>query len=101
MGVEIHRTPEPDAKAELEPLREEIDGIDTEVVRLLARRMRVATEIKKIKLQSGTATFDPAREERLKARIADMASEQGLSPDFALGLYEQILVESKRIQDSL
>lgn len=102
MGVEIQRTPEPkDNSAELEPLRQEIDEIDTEVVGLLARRMRVATEIKKTKNKNGTATFDPAREGRLKARIAEMATEQGLSPDFAVELYEHILVESKRVQDSL
>lgn len=102
MGVEIHRTPEPkDHSAELNPLREQIDTIDAEVVQLLARRMQVASEIKKIKSKTNAATFDPAREEKLKARIAEMANSQGLSEEFALSLYDSILAESRRVQDSL
>jgi chorismate mutase len=93
--------PKPETGSELEGLRGEIDQIDNTVIQVLARRMQVSKDIKKIKQETGLATFDPAREEKLKARVSEMAGQNGLSEEFCLQLYELILAESKRVQDSL
>lgn len=45
----------------LKPLREEIDQIDAELVRLLDRRGAIAREVGKSKAISGLTTFDPGR----------------------------------------
>lgn len=85
----------------LQELRGEIDQIDDDLIGLLAKRMAVAVEIKKVKQETGMATFDPGREEKLKAKVAEMAAKDGLSEEFALQLFDRILVESKRVQDNL
>ncbi len=85
----------------LNNLRDKIDSIDEEIIQLLAKRMDAAIKIKTIKLKAGMATFDPSREEKLKTRIKKLAAQNRLSEGFCLRLYELILVESKRVQDSM
>ena len=56
------------------PLRQQIDEIDMELIRLLARRQAVSTEIGKVKKMNDVPVTDPAREEealRIIQQIAD------------------------------
>ncbi len=57
-------------KRELESLREEIDQIDSEIVKLLNLRVGKASEIGKIKRLSGIDPYDPAREEQVFEKIS-------------------------------
>ena len=56
-------------KPELESLRDEIDQIDEQVVRLLNKRVRAAAEIGKIKHEMGVDPYDPSREEQVFEKI--------------------------------
>ena len=56
-------------RSELESLREEIDQIDSEIVKLLNLRVGKACEIGKIKQLSGVDPYDPAREEQVFEKI--------------------------------
>ena len=49
-------------KHNLESLRDEIDEIDTQIVRLLNQRVQAAVEIGRIKAELGVDPYDPARE---------------------------------------
>ena len=57
-------------KSELESLREEIDQIDSEIVKLLNLRVSKACEIGKIKQVSGVDPYDPAREEQVFKKLS-------------------------------
>jgi len=57
-------------KSELESLREEIDQIDSEIVKLLNLRVGKACKIGKIKQLSGVDPYDPAREEQVFEKLA-------------------------------
>ena len=50
-------------------LRDDIDAVDEEIVRLLDRRARLARKIGEIKRAEGLDTYAPARERRLMDRV--------------------------------
>jgi chorismate mutase len=64
----------------IESLREEIDRIDREIIRLIAKRQAVAGKIAKVKFTGGTPVHD---EERVKAVLEssfNYAVEQKINP---------------------
>ncbi len=67
---------------DLESLRKEIDRIDAEIVERLNERVRLASDIGKVKQKEGAAVYVPTREEeivgRLKAQSKGMLSEGAL-----------------------
>ena len=54
----------------LEDIRNEIDAIDDEMVKLFMRRMKAADEVAALKRGSGKAVLDPAREREILAKVA-------------------------------
>jgi chorismate mutase/prephenate dehydratase len=55
----------------LQPLREQIDAIDTQILALLNQRARVAQEVGHIKAQTKAPVFRPEREAQVLRGIAD------------------------------
>ena len=53
----------------LESLRDEIDEIDSQIVRLLNQRVQAAVEIGRIKDELGVDPYDPAREEEVFKKL--------------------------------
>jgi chorismate mutase/prephenate dehydratase len=58
---------------ELNELREKIDGIDAELVRLFAQRMDIAAQIGDYKKERNMPIYVPAREREKLAEVAQMA----------------------------
>ena len=84
----------------LEECRRQIDELDASIVALLNRRAMLARKIGRIKLLAGLPIIDPEREETVLRRILNRNS--GAIDDRALvGVYRQILTESRRIQNDL
>ena len=52
-------------------LREQIDAVDLELVRILNERARLVQEIVAEKAGSGKQLFDPKREEEILRRVAE------------------------------
>ncbi|HET9839471.1 MAG TPA: chorismate mutase [Candidatus Angelobacter sp.] len=50
--------------------RQEIDALDSELLRLLNRRAAIACEIATVKVASGMPAYDPGREAQVLERIA-------------------------------
>jgi len=59
-------------------LRAEIDVIDEELVRLIARRKVIALEIAKFKKENGGGDKDSARIGKVLERVGKVADEEGL-----------------------
>lgn len=74
-------------------LREEIDQIDKEIVKLLIRRMSMSREIGKTKEK----ITDKSREMKVILNVLN-TSEEKIDPVFLREIYESIITESKRLQ---
>ena len=60
---------------DIQDLRNEINGIDEELLRLFCRRMETAGEIAKIKQRDRLPVWDPAREREILGKIGDKTDE--------------------------
>ena len=79
-------------------LRDEIDRIDRELVRLVARRLHSSIEIARIKATKGLPLRSPERESELVAEVAADAERIGVDPDFAAELMTLVLDHSRHAQ---
>ncbi|MDP8952488.1 MAG: chorismate mutase [Actinomycetota bacterium] len=57
--------------ARIEELRERVDEVDRELMRVLNERARIVQEIVAIKAEAGKPLFDPRREEEILRRVAE------------------------------
>ena len=76
-------------------LRADIDLVDREIVRLLARRVRRAIEIAEIKVEEGIPLRSPDREVDLLADVREEADRLGLDPKVVHRLFEEVLDYSR------
>lgn len=67
--------------AELGRLRDEIERVDHEIIRLIAERVRLAREVGAAKHAAGLATLDHSREATVVRRAVERARDVGLSED--------------------
>ena len=75
----------------LQPLRAQLDELDAELIRLLARRAGLVQEIWAWKQAHGVPRLDPAREAELRARLLAQAESLGLSRDAVSAILERII----------
>jgi len=80
--------------------RTEIDTIDTEIVRLLEKRMEVSTEIAAYKKQAGRPVLDAAREEEKLAAVSGLAHGEW-NQAAVRELYVHIMALSRKKQESM
>jgi 3-deoxy-7-phosphoheptulonate synthase len=110
--IEVHPTPD-DARTEgphqldreeylalmhalgIVRLRADIDLVDREIVRLLARRVKRAVEIAHIKVEEGIPLRSPDREVDLLADVREEAERLGLDPKVVHRLFEEVLEYSR------
>lgn len=86
---------------DLVDLRREIDSIDNELLELLAKRMRISSEIGTYKKEHGIAVLQTGRyNEILEKRIAN-GERLGMSREFMRTFLEAIHEESVRVQVEL
>ena len=76
-------------------LRDEIDRIDRELVKLLARRQHSSIEIAKIKAHRGLPMRSPEREVELIDEARRDAANLGIDPDYISELMTLVLDHSR------
>ena len=82
---------------DLNDLRNKIDGIDAQIVKLLLERFAVVKDVADYKKQNGLEIFQKGREAEVLKKIADKIT----SPDckgYILDIYQTILETSKKSQ---
>lgn len=79
----------------LEQLRHRIDGIDEQIVALLAQRHATVQQVVAIKTAQRLPVYHPSREEDLISQRRDQALRVGLDPDHIEELYRSILRQSR------
>jgi chorismate mutase/prephenate dehydratase len=84
----------------LSQLREQIDGIDSQVLKLLNRRARLATRIGHLKGQARASVYVPSRERQIFARLEQL--NQGPLPNEAVrAIYREIISASRALEEPL
>ena len=91
---------EHDFEKKLTNLRDEIDEIDSDLVKLLQRRLSVTGKVGQLKSSVGKPIYDPIREASLFAKKREQASEAGLSPDLIEDILRRLMRDSYISQDA-
>ena len=79
---------------ELQALRQQIDQLDSELLEILCKRMKVATEIGQLKKAHNLPVLQPDRYGALMKSRVDEAQAMGLDRDFITALLTTIHAES-------
>lgn len=83
---------------EINALRDKIDTLDREIVKLLVERMGVSAEVAAYKIANGMPVLDKTREAALLDKIAALSG--GMS-DYTHEIYLEILKQSRAYQEKL
>lgn len=84
---------------ELSKLRQKIDGIDSQLVKLLAQRAELTARVGQYKSQVGLPIYVPEREAELIAKRREEAEKQKVSPILIEDLLRRIMRESYHTQN--
>ncbi len=85
-------------KNPLLPLRKEIDEIDEALIELLARRLRLSTEIGQVKHLRGLAIQNSNREQQILSRIEASPFDKCTKQSIA-SIYQEIFATSRDVQN--
>ncbi|MEE8354395.1 MAG: chorismate mutase [Candidatus Bathyarchaeia archaeon] len=76
---------------EIDRLRDEINGLNVEIVERLADRVRVAMEIGAVKQRHSKPIEDRSREERVYQQVRALAEEAGIDPGDVEKVFREII----------
>lgn len=95
--LELPRTEDPETA--LATVRRRIEDVDEELVRLIARRCRLARLAGTHKLDAALPLCDPGQEARVVRRVAERSRTEGIGEEEAVRRIFWCLIElSRRIQ---
>ena len=86
--------------SDIDQLRNKIDEITLEMVKLLQARMQIAKEIGEIKKNLGKQVTDETREENLRSKVVSLCKEVGLDDTVGTKFLNFLLNESVKVQSS-
>jgi chorismate mutase len=86
-----------DAQARIGEIRQRIDQIDCQLVKLLNERAQCSLDIRVLKPQANWGLYDPKREEEIFANVAK-CNEGPLFADDLREIYEAILHVAKEMR---
>ncbi len=90
--------PEPAATPALDDLRERIDALDEELVRIVAERLALCEQVAAVKERARTPVIQPDRVRDVVTSRRQRAIDAGVDPDFAEQLFRVLLAETHRIE---
>lgn len=85
---------------ELDNLRDKIDEITLEMIRLLKKRTEIVKQIGTIKKDLDLSVTDEKREENLRAKVVSLCSEIGISEALGTRFLNFLLNESIKVQST-
>lgn len=84
--------------SDIEKLRNSIDEITLEMIKLLKKRTEISKDIGNVKKNLGLAVTDEAREEKLREKTVSLCHEIGLDESIGTKFLNFLLNESVKIQ---
>lgn len=85
----------------LAPLRQELDTLNAEIIKLLARRFEVTQKVGEYKRDNSLPAVDPERETIMFEGLVEQARSEGLNPVFARSLFRLVVDEVVKNHKSL
>jgi len=82
---------QPDKCENIEEIREAIDNIDKEIIRLIGRRFGYVKEIVKFKNKDRDSIVDKDRYNEVIENRRKLAVENGLNPDLIENIYKNLI----------
>jgi chorismate mutase len=82
---------------ELPDLRNEIDALDSQLLKLVTRRIELVLKVGEYKRERGLPVYDAAREREVLHRLMAM-SPDGLNPEVVQRIFERIIDECRGIE---
>ncbi len=86
---------------ETRQLRQEIDRLDAQIVRLLQERAELAHRIGAVKRSTDQATYAPAREREVLERVQTMSDQGRLKPEHLVAIYREIISACRAVEQPL
>ena len=83
---------------DLSSLRDQIDQLDREFVRVVAARLALCEQVAAVKEDSDTPVIQPDRVRDVVTSRRQLAIDAGVDPDFAEQLFRVLLAETHRIE---
>jgi chorismate mutase len=96
MGQQIMGQQTVASEKSLEDWRQQIDALDTELVRLLNQRAAIACEIALVKVATGLPAYDGKRESQVLARVAEKNAGP-LDEQSIVAIFRSIIQETRRL----
>ena len=88
-------------KNQLDILRKQIDEIDSSIVNLLAKRMKIVKKVGLLKKQHNIPPLDPARWQQVLTSKMEKVKSLGLDPEMVKKIYNIIHEEALKIEKLL
>ena len=82
----------------LSRLRDEIEHVDGDLIRLIARRVDLARQVGAVKRAAGLPALDPGREAAVIRRVSEIAREEGAPEEDVRYLFWHVIGMSRRVQ---
>ena len=80
---------------EIKKLRNNIDGIDQQILDLISQRLDQVRQVVALKKSHNIPVYHPAREEDLISKLRNQAAAAAVNPDFIEELYRVVLRNSR------
>ena len=90
-----------DWREELNMLRGQIDNLDSEIIGLVSRRMKICEKVGEIKAQHDLPVYVPEREKQVIGTREQWGKSFGLKAKFIRILFRLIMVQSRMLQREL
>ena len=85
----------------LKKLRNEIDKIDEEIVKLLAKRSKIAMKIAKYKKEHGLQIYDARREREVIEKVKKLARNNGLDETLLEKVFQSIIIHTRESEKQI
>jgi chorismate mutase len=79
----------------LDTVRAEISRVDTEIIRLIAQRQKLAEKIARIKITKGIPIHDQDRTEKVLESVFEQAVESRIDPVAVQKIFEMLIAMSE------
>lgn len=82
----------------LNKIRNKINKIDNNLIKLLSQRQKVSKEIGIFKLKNNLPIYNPKREQEVIENLSTLAKKNKLDPKLIQKIFKTIFTYSKRVQ---
>ena len=85
----------------MEEYRKKINKVDSEIIKLLAKRRDFSREIIRLKNENKSSIRDKTREKELLTQLIELGKKEGLDSNFVKKVFHEIIDDSVKLQNKI